>query len=92
MLAEDLTDNLDHRTAAVWNKGRRIPGKDPFFIRADDFGNEIHRGDYGSCFSPFGWSIDHIRPRAAGGTDDIWNLRPLHVRASATLGVFTLVK
>jgi hypothetical protein len=84
--ADDFADILDARTAAVWNRGRRIPGKDPFFIRADDFGNEIHRDDYGNRFSTFGWVADHIRPRAVGGTDDIWNLRPLHVRASARLG------
>ena len=83
---DTLTDFLDTDTAAVWNKGRRIPGRDPFFIRADDFGNEIHRIDYGNRFSAFGWSTDYIRPRAAGGTDDIWNLRPLHMRANARLG------
>jgi hypothetical protein len=89
---DEFVDILDAHTAKVWNRGRRIPGKDPFFIRADDFGNEIHRSDCGNRFSRFGWIVDYIRPRASGGTDDIWNLRPLHCRASGALGVVTLVK
>jgi hypothetical protein len=89
---QDLTDSLDAATAAVWNRARHIAGQDPFLVRADDFGNEIHRAAYNNPYSRYGWEKQHILPKSLGGTDDIWNLRPLHCRARASLGVATAVK
>ncbi|MET3892761.1 hypothetical protein ABIE41_003837 [Bosea sp. OAE506] len=70
----------------VFGKGRPDPNLDPAVWRRDDFGNLIRRSDYGDRSSPYGWEIDHIRPQALLGSDDLTNLRPLHCRANASLG------
>lgn len=36
--------------------------------------------------SPLGLSIDHVRPRSLGGSDDIENLRPVHFRCNLKRG------
>ncbi|WP_296216258.1 HNH endonuclease [uncultured Corynebacterium sp.] len=36
------------------------------------------------CGMPGATSIDHIIPRAAGGTDDLDNLRPAHVSCNSS--------
>lgn len=32
--------------------------------------------------SPMGLSVEHLRPRSQGGTDDLTNLRPSHLRCN----------
>ncbi|MBE1208124.1 HNH endonuclease [Aminobacter carboxidus] len=71
---------------AVWSKGELILGEDPAIWRCDCFGNRICWHDYGDRASIHGWEKDHIIPRAAGGSDEIFNLRPLHHRLNASLG------
>ena len=77
---------LDSETVAVWEKARPVAGRDPFWIRQDVHGNEIHRAAYGDSSSKYGWQTDHIRPKALGGSDDISNLRPVSCRSNAKLG------
>jgi len=36
--------------------------------------------------SRFGWTIDHILPKARGGTNALKNLRPLHWLNNAAKG------
>lgn len=63
---------------AVWNKARTIPGANASARRMDRCGAIIDRSAYGSTTeNGTGWEIDHIRPVARGGTDDLNNLQPL---------------
>jgi hypothetical protein len=74
-------DGLDAEAAAVWERGYVMAGKDSFFFRLDELGNEIHRWAHANAASPFGWQKDLVVPTAFGGDGHITNLRPLHLRA-----------
>ena len=63
---------------AVWNKGAEIPGRDSKLWRRDKCGHIINRADYGNTKSEYGWEVDHIKPVAKGGSDDLSNLQPLY--------------
>ena len=70
---------LDERLKRiVWEKGHPIPGENAGVVRRDDLGNRIYFHLHGDRSSSFGWEIDHIKPQAQGGTDDLHNLRPLY--------------
>jgi len=59
---------------AIWKKGEIEPEYPSF--RKDKCGASMQRSKYGKT-EQFGWEIDHIKPVAAGGTDDLDNLQPL---------------
>ncbi len=63
----------------IWEKGVAVDGYDPSKWRKDFAGAWIKRDLYGNT-QEYGWAVDHLRPRSAGGTDDIENLTPLHWR------------
>lgn len=73
-----LGGSFDNATIeAVWNKARIIPGQDAAKVRKDSCGATIYRSAYGST-TTFGWEIDHVKPVAQGGGDELSNLQPLH--------------
>ena len=74
---------------AVWNKGIIIEGYDPDGIRRDSMGSIMLYHQHGEC-SEFGWEIDHIIPRAANGSSDLFNLQPLQWKNNRRKGDITM--
>lgn len=65
----------------VWDKGKPVRGQNPDSWRRDADGNKIRFGSYGTE-GEYGWEIDHVKPKAKGGSDDLRNLQPLHPDAN----------
>jgi hypothetical protein len=61
---------------AVWNKAKIVAGHDPATTRKDACNAFMKRGDYGKL-TTYGWEVDHVKPVARGGGDDLTNLQPL---------------
>lgn len=58
----------------VWAKAEAIAGEPD--VRKDTCGARIRRSSHGKT-TDLGWEIDHIKPVAKEGTDDLYNLQPL---------------
>ena len=69
----------------VWEKAKKIKGKDPDKYRQDSYGNPIYKPSYGKS-SEMGWEVDHIKPRSKGGSDNIRNLQALNVAVNRSKG------
>ncbi|MGE5502349.1 MAG: HNH endonuclease signature motif containing protein [Ignavibacteriales bacterium] len=69
----------DEEIEKVWSKAERAGAEnEKNGFRKDQCGAWIKRSEYGNRKSKYGWEIDHITPKANGGTDALSNLRPLH--------------
>ena len=75
----------DERVQEVWERGEKIPGKDPDLYREDAAGNVIYRPSYGKN-SEMGWEVDHKKPVDEGGTDNLRNLQPLQTEENKEKG------
>ncbi len=68
--------NYKQKKEDVWEKGKKIRGKDISFYRKDKNGNVLYYHSYGKL-SEMGWEIDHSKPQSKGGTHHLNNLQPL---------------
>lgn len=71
---------------SVWKKATPVPGLSPDFRRKDRFGSYIDKEHYGNTERETGWEIDHTKPVALGGNDDLFNLQPLQWRTNRIKG------
>ena len=69
----------------VWDKAKPIRGENPNRYRQDPYGNKIRKDSFGKN-SEMGWEIDHIKPSAKGGTDNIRNLQALKTSVNREKG------
>lgn len=73
------------KIAQVWIKASTRQGVDPKTTRFDCTGRQITYGEYGRL-TQTGWEIDHIKPVAKGGSDDLSNLQPLQWQVNRAKG------
>ncbi len=73
---------------AVWQKAKTDPNRDPNVWRKDVAGAWIKWDQYSNRNDElnYGWEIDHLKPTAKGGSDDLKNLRPLHWKNNCSKG------
>lgn len=69
----------------VWNKAKKIRGKDPAKYRRDPYGKTIYKSSYGKS-SEMGWDVDHIRPKSRGGSNSVRNLQALNSKVNRSKG------
>ena len=66
----------DDQIGKAWKNAKPVKGEDPNKTRQDPYGNEISRASYGKN-TVKGWEVDHIKPKARGGSDATQNLQAL---------------
>ena len=75
---------LEDLKRAAWARTSPVSGQmNAWEFRKDCLGNLVRYADFGNRHSPFGWELDHIISRSAGGSTDPENLQALHWKATA---------
>ena len=75
---------LEDLKRAAWARTSPVQGQmNSWEFRKDCWGNLIRYADFGNRHSPFGWELEYIVSRAAGGSTDPSNLHALHWKATA---------
>jgi len=69
------------RKDAVWQKAKKVRGKDSNLYRQDYLGNTLYYHSYGKS-SIMGWVIDHSKPTSKGDTNHLNNLQVLQTKAN----------
>lgn len=70
---------------SIWNKAKKIRGKNPNKYRKDVYGNTMYKASYGKT-SPMGWEADHIKPKSRGGSNSVRNLQALNSSTNRSKG------
>jgi len=65
----------------AWKNAKPIRGEDSGVYRQDPYGNKINKNSYGKD-TPMGWEVDHIKPKARGGSDATQNLQALQTKVN----------
>ncbi len=66
---------------SAWENAAKIRGENPDVYRKDIYGNKIRRASQGKL-TDLGWEVDHIKPKAKGGSNDLSNLQALQWKAN----------
>ena len=70
---------LEDLKRAAWARTSPVAGQlNAWEFRKDCLGNLVRYNDFGNRHSPFGWELDFIISRSAGGSTDPANLQALH--------------
>ena len=69
----------------AWNSAATARGKDPDLYRKDPYGNLMYKPSYGKT-SEMGWEVDHITPKARGGSDATRNLQAMNTSVNRSKG------
>ncbi|MBD3277769.1 MAG: HNH endonuclease [Candidatus Aegiribacteria sp.] len=69
------------RKDRVWDKAKKIRGKDPKLYRKDPYGNVMYYRSYGKN-TIMGWEEDHIKPKKHGGSDSVRNLQAINTKTN----------
>ncbi|WP_297445133.1 HNH endonuclease domain-containing protein [Acidiferrobacter sp.] len=69
----------------AWDNAATVRGKDPALYRKDPYGNPMYKRSYGKT-SEMGWEVDHITPKARGGSDATRNLQAMSTSVNRSKG------